>query len=276
MRSSPSATVCISAMSRIPGLPPGSARLGFDVPWSRPRRGDQRRIRAAGPSVDIAASMLSSPGYATAAFVLSRSGADITADIERVVAGVATRARPGRTSRPCSRTVPASTWSRWPASWSASDRPEHHPVGRRGPTGGDGDHRDRRRSRSGCSAGCSVKAPWWVLSGDCWGCPAASCSGRSSGSVRAIDVGGLRRHHRSALHAELDRDRSGRGDRQRNPLDDRAGRQAGPRRAAGVNGERWRGAARQDDPAVAAPRRDRNAGGRRRRARRFSSVGRCR
>ena len=34
---------------RIPGLPPGSAHLGSDVPGVRPRRGHQRRLRAAGP-----------------------------------------------------------------------------------------------------------------------------------------------------------------------------------------------------------------------------------
>ena len=83
--------------------------------------------------------------------------------------------------------------------------------------------------------------------------------------VRAIDVGRVRGHHRGALHAEPGRDRSGCGDRMRNPRDDRAGPQAGPRRAAGVDGERRRRPARQDDPDVAAVRRGRDARGRDRR-----------
>ena len=49
------------------------------------------------PSVDIAARMLSTPGYATAAFVLPKTGTEITAvtaDVDRVIAGVATAGPP--------------------------------------------------------------------------------------------------------------------------------------------------------------------------------------
>ena len=51
------------------------------------------------PSVDTAATMLGSPGYATAAFVVPKPGAEITADIDRVIAGVAT-AGPPRPQQP--------------------------------------------------------------------------------------------------------------------------------------------------------------------------------
>ena len=51
------------------------------------------------PSVDIAASLLGSPGYATAAFVLPRQGAAITDDVDSVIAGIAT-AGPPRARQP--------------------------------------------------------------------------------------------------------------------------------------------------------------------------------
>ena len=79
---------------RIPGLPPGSAHLGWTFPEFDRVEGINDGYVLLAPSVDIAARMLSSPGYATAAFVLPRSGAEITADIERVVAGVATAGTP--------------------------------------------------------------------------------------------------------------------------------------------------------------------------------------
>jgi putative ABC transport system permease protein len=79
---------------RIPGLPPGSAHLGWTFPEFDRVEGINDGYVLLAPSVDIAASMLSAPGYATAAFVLPRSGADIGADIDRVVAGVASAGPP--------------------------------------------------------------------------------------------------------------------------------------------------------------------------------------
>jgi putative ABC transport system permease protein len=46
------------------------------------------------PSVDVTAGLLSSPGYATAAFVLPEPGVDVTADVDRVIADVATAGPP--------------------------------------------------------------------------------------------------------------------------------------------------------------------------------------
>ena len=46
------------------------------------------------PSADLAASLLCSPGFSTAAFVLPRPGAEIKADIDRVIDGVATAGPP--------------------------------------------------------------------------------------------------------------------------------------------------------------------------------------
>jgi putative ABC transport system permease protein len=79
---------------RIPGLPPGSAHLGWTFPEFDRVEGINGGYVLLAPSVDIAASLLGSPGYATAAFVLPRPGADIRADIDRVIAGVATAGPP--------------------------------------------------------------------------------------------------------------------------------------------------------------------------------------
>ena len=79
---------------RIPGLPPGSAHLGWTFPEFDRVEGINDGYVLLAPSVDIAASMLASPGYATAAFVLPRPGAEITADVDRVIAGVATAGPP--------------------------------------------------------------------------------------------------------------------------------------------------------------------------------------
>ena len=79
---------------RIPGLPPGSAHLGWTFPEFDRVEGINDGYVLLAPSADIAASMLSSPGYATAAFVLPRPGAEITADVDRVIAGVATAGPP--------------------------------------------------------------------------------------------------------------------------------------------------------------------------------------
>ncbi len=79
---------------RIPGLPPGSAHLGWTFPEFDRVEGINDGYVLLAPSGDIAASLLGSPGYATAAFVLPRRGAEIAADIDRVIAGVATAGPP--------------------------------------------------------------------------------------------------------------------------------------------------------------------------------------
>ena len=79
---------------RIPGLPPGSAHLGWTFPeFDRVSRINDGYVLLA-PSADAAASMLSSPGFVTAAFVLPRAGSAVTADVDRVIAGIATAGSP--------------------------------------------------------------------------------------------------------------------------------------------------------------------------------------
>lgn len=78
----------------IPGLPPGSAHLGWTFPEFDRVEGINDGYVLLAPSAEIAASMLSTPGYATAAFVLPRPGAQIEADVDRVIAGVATAGPP--------------------------------------------------------------------------------------------------------------------------------------------------------------------------------------
>jgi len=79
---------------RIPGLPPGSAHLGWTFPEFDRVEGINDGYVLLAPSADVAASLLSSPGYATAAFVLPTRGIDIAADVDRVIAGVATAGPP--------------------------------------------------------------------------------------------------------------------------------------------------------------------------------------
>jgi putative ABC transport system permease protein len=82
---------------RVPGLPPGSAHLGWTFPeFDRVQAVNDGYVLLA-PSADVAARMLSTPGYATAAFVLPRPGTDrsrLVSDIQRVIAGVATAGPP--------------------------------------------------------------------------------------------------------------------------------------------------------------------------------------
>ena len=79
---------------RVPGLPPGSAHLGWTFQeFERVERINDGYVLFA-PSADIAASMLGSPGYVTSAFVLPRQGTDITQDVDRVIAGNATAGPP--------------------------------------------------------------------------------------------------------------------------------------------------------------------------------------
>ena len=79
---------------RIPGLPQGSAHLGWTFDEFDRVEGINNGYVLLAPSADIAASLLGSPGYATAAFVIPRHGADIAADVDRVIAGVATAGPP--------------------------------------------------------------------------------------------------------------------------------------------------------------------------------------
>ena len=79
---------------RIPGLPPGSAHLGWTFPEFDRVEGINDGYVLLAPSGDIAASMLSSRGYATAAFVVPKPGHEIEAGIDRIIAGVATAGPP--------------------------------------------------------------------------------------------------------------------------------------------------------------------------------------
>ncbi len=78
----------------IPGLPAGSAHLGwtFDE-FDRVAGVNDGHVLLA-PSAEIAANLLGSPGYVTAAFVIPKSGAHIGQDVDRVIAGVATAGPP--------------------------------------------------------------------------------------------------------------------------------------------------------------------------------------
>ncbi|KUI36622.1 ABC transporter permease [Mycobacterium sp. GA-2829] len=79
---------------RIPGLPAGSAHVGWTfAEFDRVKDINDGYVLLA-PSVDFAAWLLSSPGYVTAAFVLPQQGAKITADVDRVISGVATAGPP--------------------------------------------------------------------------------------------------------------------------------------------------------------------------------------
>jgi putative ABC transport system permease protein len=82
---------------RIPGLPPGSAHLGWTFNEFDRVRGINDGYVLFAPSEDLAARLLGSPGYVTGAFVLPGPGTErslIASDIERVIAGVATAAPP--------------------------------------------------------------------------------------------------------------------------------------------------------------------------------------
>lgn len=78
----------------IPGMPPGAAHLGWTFPEFDRVAGINNGYVLLAPSWDIAASMLSSPGYATAAFVLPSHGAQITDEVARVIGGTATAGPP--------------------------------------------------------------------------------------------------------------------------------------------------------------------------------------
>jgi putative ABC transport system permease protein len=79
---------------QIPGLPPGSAHLGWTFPEFDRVEGINDGYVLIAPSADIAATMLSTPGFVTAAFILPKQGVDVTADVDRVTAGIATAGPP--------------------------------------------------------------------------------------------------------------------------------------------------------------------------------------
>ena len=79
---------------RMPGLPAGSAHLGWTFPeFDRVQSINDGYVLFA-PSADVAASLLGSPGYATAAFVLPKHDTAIAPAVDRVIAGVATAGPP--------------------------------------------------------------------------------------------------------------------------------------------------------------------------------------
>ncbi|MBP1817356.1 ABC transporter permease [Mycobacterium sp. OAE908] len=78
----------------IPGLPRGSAHLGWTFSEFDRVEGINDGYVLLAPSADIAARLLSSLGYATAAFVLPKRGAEIKADVERAIGGIATAGPP--------------------------------------------------------------------------------------------------------------------------------------------------------------------------------------
>ena len=82
-----------------PRSAPGFGASGWTFPEFDRVEGINDGYVLLAPSADVAASLLSTPGYVTAAFVLPRQGADVTADVDRVVAGVAT-AGPPRPQQP--------------------------------------------------------------------------------------------------------------------------------------------------------------------------------
>lgn len=82
---------------RIPGLPPGSAHLASTFPEFDRVEGINDGYVLFAPSEEIAAHLLGSPGYATAAFVLPRPGIErsqIITAVDHVIAGIATAGPP--------------------------------------------------------------------------------------------------------------------------------------------------------------------------------------
>ena len=79
---------------RLPGLPPGSAHLGWTFAEFERVAGINDGYVLLAPTIDLAAGMLSSSGYATAAFVLPRPGSELEDAVDRVIAGVATAGPP--------------------------------------------------------------------------------------------------------------------------------------------------------------------------------------
>lgn len=84
----------LGAELRIPGLPSGSAHVGWLFPEFERVAGINNGYVLIAPSGELAAEMLSTPGYVTAAFVVPRPGATVTANVDRVIAGIATAGPP--------------------------------------------------------------------------------------------------------------------------------------------------------------------------------------
>ena len=244
---------------RIPGLPPGSAHLGWTFPEFDRVEGINDGYVLLAPSADIAASLLGSPGYATAAFVLPRQGADINAaDVDRVIAGVAT-AGPPRPHLPAvfenatqsfNLTVLAGILIGLLISvntilLAVEDR--RAVMGTIGAIGA---------KPLGLFGGMLGEGAVVGALGGLLGVPSGFLLGtylvdRFGQSMLAGSGGTIAAHFTPSLIVIG----AVAGIVCGHPCDDRACRQVGPRRTAGVDGERRRGAARQDDPDVAAGRR---------------------
>ena len=245
---------------RIPGLPPGSAHLGWTFPEFDRVAGHQRRLRAAGP--------VCGP---------RREPALLTRLCHR-------RVRPAETGqrylgdhgrrRPRHRT--ASQRRARPGRTSAGRIREHHPELQPDRAGRHPRSafliavntillavEDRRAVMGtigaigakpvGLFGGMLGEGAVVGLLGGLLGVPSGFLLGtylvdRFGQSMLAGSGGTIAAHFTPSLivigaAAGIDL---------RNPRDDRARRQVGPRRAVGVDGERRRSAARQDDPDVAA------------------------
>lgn len=79
---------------RIPGLPPGSAHLGWVFPEFDRVAGLNDGYVLMAPSIAVGAGIAGVPGYVTSAFVVPRQGADVGADVDRIVADVAVAGPP--------------------------------------------------------------------------------------------------------------------------------------------------------------------------------------
>jgi putative ABC transport system permease protein len=142
----------LSEELRIPGLPPGSAHLGSTFPEFDRVEGINDGYVCCWPCPWTSPRACSPLPVTTAAFVLPKKGTEITAvtaDVDRVIAGVATAGPPrphfaGHIRRRHTESQPDRA-GRHPHR--RPHRREHDPAGRGGPAGGDGnDRRDRRKA----------------------------------------------------------------------------------------------------------------------------------
>ena len=214
-----SATNCASPAAS------GSAHLGWTFPEFDRVAGINDGYVLLAPSSDVAASLLSTPGYVTAAFVVPRPGADITPTSTASSPASRPQGRPGRTCPPCSRTAcRVSTSSRWRHHRRRPHRCEHDPAGRRGSARGDGTIGAIGAKPFGLFGGMLGEGAVVGRPRGTVGCskrlPARDVSGEQ---IRAIHVGRVRRRHHSAFHAGLIAIGAVAGDPLRNPRDDRAG-----------------------------------------------------
>ena len=125
---------------------------GLDVPGVRSRRGRSTTATCCiAPSADVAATLLSTPGYVTAAFILPEARGPTSPPTSIASSQASQRsARHGRTCLPCSRTATQSLQPHRAGRHHRRHphRGEHRPAGRRGPASGDGHHR-RDRCQTG-------------------------------------------------------------------------------------------------------------------------------